>query len=76
MYPETNYELLYLRKVCKIQDDFIKENISKNEYEQQLESERLKYIDYLQKTNRALAEQMAMELKNKELLSKIKGVKL
>ena len=49
-----DYELLYLRKVCDIQNKCIKEEISKEECEQKLEIDMLNYIAYLRERNEQL----------------------
>lgn len=40
-------ELEYYKKICDIQDRYIKGIISKTEYEQQIEIENLSYIAFL-----------------------------
>jgi hypothetical protein len=55
------FELQYYQTVCQIQNDCIKEKISKEECEQKLEIERLKYISYLQMLNRQMIAQMKHE---------------
>lgn len=64
-------ELKYFQTVCQIQDDCIKEKITKEECEQKLEIERLKYISYLQMQNRQLIIQMEHEERMRKILSKI-----
>ena len=44
---ENNFDLRYYQAVCQIQDDYIKRKITKEEFEQKLEIERLKQIIYL-----------------------------
>jgi predicted acetyltransferase len=56
-----NAELNYYKAVCYIQDEFIKGEISREEMEQKLEIERLKFIEYLRKQNEALMQQTAQE---------------
>ena len=53
-----NYELTYLRNINDIKDDFINQKISKKEYEEKLEIEKQKYIEFLQNNNRLLMEDM------------------
>lgn len=41
---ENRFELRYYQTVCQIQDDCIKDKITKEECEQKLEIERLKFL--------------------------------
>ena len=68
---ENRFELQYYQTVCQIQDDCIKEKITKEECEQKLEIERLKYISYLQMQNRQLNAQMEREERMRKALSEI-----
>lgn len=68
---ENRFELRYYQTVCQIQDDCIKEKITKEECEQKLEIERLKYISYLQMQNRQLIAQMEHEERMRKALSEI-----
>ena len=68
---ENRFELRYYQTVCQIQDDCLKEKITKEECEQKLEIERLKYISYLQMQNRQLIAQMEHEERTRKALSKI-----
>ena len=68
---ENNFELRYYQTICQIQDDCIKEKITKEECEQKLEIERLKYISYLQMQNRQLIAQMEHEERMRKALSEI-----
>lgn len=44
---ENNFDLRYYQAVCQIQNDYIKGKVTKEEFEQKLEIERLKQIIYL-----------------------------
>lgn len=68
---ENKFELRYYQTVCQIQDDCIKEKITKEECEKKLEIERLKYISYLQMQNRQLIAQMEHEERMRKALSEI-----
>ena len=68
---EKTFELKYYQTVCQIQDDCIKEKITKEECEQKLEIERLKYISFLQMQNRQLIAQMEHEERMRKVLSEI-----
>ena len=68
---ENRFELRYYQTVCQIQDDCIKEKITKGECEQKLEIERLKYISYLRMQNRQLITQMEHEEIMRKALSEI-----
>lgn len=68
---EDRFELRYYQTVCQIQDDCIKEKITKEECKQKLEIERLKYISYLQMLNRQMIAQMENEERMKKALSEI-----
>ena len=66
---ENRFELRYYQTVCQIQDDCIKDKITKEECEQKLEIERLKYISYLQMLNRQMIAQMEHEERMRKALS-------
>ena len=68
---ENRFELRYYQTVCQIQDDFIKDKITKEECEQKLEIERLKYISYLQMLNRQMIAQMEHEERMRKALSEV-----
>ena len=68
---ENRFELRYYQTVCQIQDDFIKDKITKEECEQKLEIERLKYISYLQMQNKQMIAQMEYEERTRKALSEI-----
>ena len=68
---QIGFELRYYQTVCQIQEDCIKEKITKEECEQKLEIERLKYISYLQMQNRQLIAQMEHEERMRKALSEI-----
>ena len=68
---ENKFELGYYRAVCQIQDDCIKDKITKEECEQKLEIERLKYISYLQMQNRQLIAQMEQEERMRKALTEV-----
>lgn len=68
---EDRFELRYYQTVCQIQDDCIKEKITKEECEQKLEIERLKYISYLQMLNRQMIAQMEHEERMRKALSEV-----
>ena len=68
---ENRFELRYYQTVCQIQGDCIKDKITKEECEQILEIERLKYISYLQMQNRQLIAQMEHEERMRKALSEI-----
>ena len=59
-----DFELRYYQTVCQIQDDCIKDKISKKECEQKLEIERLKFIEYLKIKNKHII----LEKKNQEMI--------
>lgn len=63
-----NAELNHYRSVCYIQDEFIKGKISREEMEQKLEIERLKFIEYLRKQNEVIMQQMDREKKFEQLI--------
>lgn len=64
-----NAELNHYRAVCYIQDEFIKGEISREEMEQKLEIERLKFIGYLRKRNEALMISSLNEQQNAHIIS-------
>ena len=66
-----DYELLYLRKVCDIQNKCIKEEISKEECEQKLEIERLNYIACLTERNRQIRNEIESETRWKEAMKEV-----
>lgn len=68
---ENRFELRYYQTVCQIQDDCIKEKITKEECEQKLEIERLKYISYLRMQNKYLIAQKEHEERMRKALSEI-----
>ena len=68
---QIGFELRYYQTVCQIQEDCIKEKITKEECEQKLEIERLKYISYLQMQNRQMIAQMEQEERMRKALSEI-----
>ena len=68
---ENRFELRYYQAVCQIQDDYIKRKITKEEFEQKLEIERLKYISNLQMLNRQMIAQMEQEERMRKALSEI-----
>ena len=63
-----NAELNHYRAVCDIQDKFIKGEISREEMEQKLEIERLKFIECLRKQNEVIMQQMDREKKFEQLI--------
>ena len=67
-----NLETAYYKSVCDIQDKFIKSEISREEMEQKLEIERLKFIEYLRERNEALVQQMEREKKFAKLRDTLK----
>lgn len=70
---ENTIALRYYQTVCQIQDDYIKEKITKEECEQKLEIERLKYIYCLQTLNKQMIAQMEYEKRVENVLKEIKG---
>ena len=58
-----NAELNHYRAVCYIQDEFIKDKISREEMEQKLEIERMKFVECLRKRNEYIMQQMDREKK-------------
>lgn len=70
-WTDDRFELQYYQTVCQIQDDCIKDKITKEECEQKLEIERSKYISYLQIQNRQLIAQIEREEKMKKVSSEI-----
>ena len=68
---QIGFELRYYQTVCQIQEDCIKEKITKEECEQKLEIERLKYISYLQMQNRQMIAQIEHEERMRKALSEI-----
>jgi uncharacterized protein YbbC (DUF1343 family) len=64
-----DYELLYLRKVCDIQNKFIKGEVSKEECEQKLEIERLNYIAHLMERNKQLRVEIEREETTRKIIS-------
>lgn len=70
---ENRVELRYYQTVCQIQDDCIKEKITKEECEQKLEIERLKYISYLRIQNEYLIVQKEREEEFRKIFKALKG---
>ena len=68
---ENRFELRYYQTVCQIQADCIKDKITKEECEQKLEIERLKYISYLRMQNEYLIAQKEHEERMRKALSEI-----
>lgn len=71
MKMKENYEIVYLRNVCDIQSAFIDEKISKEEYKQKMEIERLKYISYLEEQNSKLFALLRQEQMNDVILKNL-----
>lgn len=71
MFYTVNYEILYLRNICQIQSELIDEKISRQEYDQKMEIERLKYIDYLQKQNSSIVLDMKQETMSENIKRKL-----
>lgn len=63
-----NAELNHYRAVCYIQDEFIKGEISREEMEQKLEIERLKFIECLRARNEVIMQQMDREKKFEDFI--------
>lgn len=63
-----NAELNHYRAVCYIQDEFIKGEISREEMEQKLEIQRLKFIECLRQQNEWLIKQTYQEKKFAEFI--------
>ena len=63
-----NRETAYYKSVCDIQDKFIKSEISREEMEQKLEIERLKFIECLRQQNEWLMKQTYQEKKFAEFI--------
>lgn len=72
MEMKENYEIIYLRNVCDIQSAFIDEKISKDEYKQKMEIERLKYISYLEEQNTKLFSLLRQEKMDDLILKNLK----
>lgn len=68
-----NQETAYYKSVCDIQDKFIKGEISREEMEQKLEIERLKFIECLRQQNITLQHQMNAEAQDNQLLELLGG---
>ena len=67
-----NAELNHYRAVCYIQDEFIKGEISREEMEQKLEIERLKFIEYLRIQNGVITQQINQEKRFAEFIETLK----
>ena len=63
-----NQETAYYKSVCDIQDKFIRGKISREEMEQKLEIERLKFIECLRKRNEYIMQQMDREKKFEDFI--------
>ena len=63
-----NVELNHYRAVCYTQDEFIKGKISREEMEQKLEIQRLKFIECLRKQNEYIMQQMDREKKFEQFI--------
>ena len=63
-----NQETEYYKSVCYIQDKFIKGEISREEMEQKLEIQRLKFIECLRKQNEYIMQQMDREKKFEQFI--------
>lgn len=66
-----DYTLNYYQTLCQIQDDYIKGKISKEEYEQKAEIERLKFIGFLKEENLKLAKDMLLQVQMRELIENV-----
>lgn len=62
-------ELEHYKKVCDIQDRYIKGIIGKTELEQLLEIERQKFIEYLQQQNLQMQKQITCQIQFNDLLN-------
>ena len=72
-----NKETDYYKSVCDIQDKFIRGEISREEMEQKLEIERLKFIEYLKKCSEALMNTNIAEQQNSHITNTVhKGWKV
>ena len=67
-----NAELTYYKSVCYIQDEFIKGEISREEMQQKLEIERLKFIEYLRIQNGMITQQINQEKRFAEFIETLK----
>lgn len=67
-----NQETAYYKSVCDIQDKFIRGEISREEMEQKLEIERLKFIECLRKRNEYIMQQMDIEKKFEQFIKTMK----
>ena len=67
-----NQETAYYKSVCDIQDKFIKGEISREEIEQKLEIERLKFIEYLRIQNGMITQQINQEKRFAEFIETLK----
>lgn len=67
-----NQETVYYKSACDIQDKFIRGEISREEMEQKLEMERLKFIEYLRKQNEFIMQQMDLEKKFEQFIKTMK----
>lgn len=63
-----NADLNYYRAVCYIQNEFINGEISREEMEQKLEIQRLKFIECLRKQNEYIMQQMDREKRYAEFI--------
>lgn len=67
----NNFELRYYQTICQIQDDYIKDKISKKECEEKIEIERLKFISYLQIQSEQITKQIEQAEEMKKILTEI-----
>ncbi len=68
---DNKFELRYYQTICQIQDDCIKEKITKEECEQKLEIERLKQIIYLTEKIEKLKRNIDIELFYNQTISNV-----
>ena len=68
---ELMFENQYLKNVCGIQEKCIQGVIDKEECKQQLEIERLKYIQYLTERNQSLQVSILNERASQKLLKEL-----
>lgn len=68
---DSLFENQYLKNVCGIQEKCIQGVIDKEECKQQLEIERLKYIQYLTERNRLLQVSILNEKASQKLLKEL-----
>ena len=67
----ANYELKYYEKICNIQSQYIKGDISKEELESRCEIERKKYISHLNERNLQLQRDIESQMRVTAMIESI-----